>query len=126
MAIFTYNKRIKHVSDDSISVQFLKDNGILEGISYGFTTICGVRVDYWCNTKDSNPYFRVSYNVNERKYLSYPIKLEKTPCNFGGYRFWFICPLEIEGEICGRRVGILYYKNGVFGCRKCQEVPYKT
>jgi hypothetical protein len=47
------------------------------------------------------------------------IQISKTPCNYGGYRYWFIC-LK-----CGKRVGVLY-RHGVFVCRHCIGVNYQT
>lgn len=46
------------------------------------------------------------------------VKINKTPCNYGGFRYWFICPK------CNNRVAKLY-RNGIFVCRKCIGVNYK-
>jgi hypothetical protein len=51
----------------------------------------------------------------------YPVRLEWTPCNFGGERPWFICP----AMGCGRRVAILY-GGGLFVCRHCRELVYAS
>ena len=49
------------------------------------------------------------------------IPLVWTPCNFGSYRPWFLCPN------CGRRVLILYSKNGSpYSCRTCQNLTFKS
>jgi len=47
--------------------------------------------------------------------------------NFGGVRYWFICPLVINGRPCGRRVGKLYLPPGgkYFGCRHCYNLTYR-
>jgi len=46
-----------------------------------------------------------------------------TPCNFGGYRPWFVCP----GEGCGRRVAILYGPGpGQMLCRHCRDLTYAS
>ena len=42
----------------------------------------------------------------------------KTPCNYGGYRKWFLCPK------CSRRVGILYGTGKYFLCRHCYDLTY--
>jgi len=44
--------------------------------------------------------------------------LERTPCNYGGERTWFLCPH------CGRRVGVLYGADARFLCRHCYQLPY--
>ncbi len=46
-----------------------------------------------------------------------------TPCNFGGFRPWFVCP----GEGCGRRVAILYGPGqGQMLCRHCRNLNYAS
>ena len=50
------------------------------------------------------------------------IRLDSTPCKFGGRRLWFLCPI---GR-CGRRVGVLYLgSDGVFACRRCYRLAYE-
>ena len=39
--------------------------------------------------------------------------------HFGNFRRWFLCPS------CGRRVGILYYRNNL-ACRKCNNIVYRS
>lgn len=47
--------------------------------------------------------------------LSYPVRLSRTPCHFGGTRAWLHCPREA----CGRRVRVLYGGGRLFVCRAC-------
>ena len=56
------------------------------------------------------------------------INLETTPCNFGGKRWWFRCPLVKNGEPCGRRCFKLYDPPGqdYFGCRECYDLTYES
>ena len=42
-----------------------------------------------------------------------PVSLERTQCNFGGERLWFIC----TGAGCGRRVAVMYVPGSYFLCR---------
>jgi hypothetical protein len=37
-----------------------------------------------------------------------PIRLQTTPTQFGGRRWWFTCPLAVNGVPCNRRAGKLY------------------
>lgn len=48
------------------------------------------------------------------------VKLDSTPCNYGGERYWWLCPK------CGRRCAILYNLGLRFECRKCCELTYTT
>jgi len=47
-----------------------------------------------------------------------PIKLERTPCHFGGSRIWFRC------SGCDTRRAILYGLHGRFRCRSCHGLTY--
>lgn len=55
--------------------------------------------------------------------MDYPARLERTPCNYGGVRVWFRCP--VIG--CGRRTAVLY-GGRIFACRQCHRlsVPFCT
>src|SRR2546427_2601374 len=44
----------------------------------------------------------------------YPIFLDRTPCNYGGERVWFLCP----ARGCSRRVAVVY-GGSVFSFRDC-------
>ena len=43
---------------------------------------------------------------------------DRTPCNYGGERLWFLCPH------CGKRVEVLYGAGARFLCRHCYTLPY--
>ena len=51
--------------------------------------------------------------------VSLYVPIDWTPVHFGGRRPWFGCPR------CGRRVGLLYFAGGGFGCRKCLRLDYE-
>ena len=55
----------------------------------------------------------------ERREYSYPVRLDWTPCQYGGERPWFLCPS------CRRRVAILY-GGAVFACRHCYRLAYES
>ena len=109
MTALIYNKRLYIDSENSIDVHFFKNNGLLDTITSGQIVLKGVQIGFWLDTRSSEPYLRVYYKPSEKEYVSYVIELIKTKCNFGGYRFWFICPLEVNGNMCGKRVGVLYF-----------------
>jgi hypothetical protein len=58
--------------------------------------------------------------------VSYAVPLSWTPCNFGGWRPWFVCPGVVEGVSCGRRVAKLYLKGRYFLCRHCHDLAYSS
>ena len=56
------------------------------------------------------------------------IQFTTTRPNFGGKRWWFICPLIVNEFACGRRIGKLYLPPGekYFGCRSCHDLTYES
>jgi hypothetical protein len=78
------------------------------------------------------PFVRLNYAITDSQGNSMPydneISLITTPCNLGGVRYWFICPLSRNGLYCGRRTGTLYLASGgsYFGCRYCYDLSYES
>jgi hypothetical protein len=47
------------------------------------------------------------------------VSIERTACNYGGSRLWFLCPR------CGDRRAVLYGDGqSAFGCRRCMNLHY--
>lgn len=67
----------------------------------------------------NNAYSMQTHYSYRGKDYNYSIRLDKTPCNYGGYRYWFICPN------CNKRVGVLYCA-GLYVCRHCIGASYQT
>jgi len=72
---------------------------------------------------DHNPPEVISLTEPDR---GYKVRLEKTPCNYGGYRWWFLCPSWHYTQVCGKRVGVLYSVDNYFRCRECQNLTYES
>lgn len=88
-------------------------------------------VSYLVSTSADPPYCRLEYTATidqEKHDLAYKIMLRSTPCTFGGVRWWFVCPLVVDGRPCSRQVGKLYLPPGCryFGCRRCYQLSYKS
>jgi len=65
--------------------------------------------------------YRHKRGDEEWKDECYPVRIERTPCHYGGSRAWFICP----ARECSRRVAILY-SGGIFACRHCYRLAYPS
>ena len=48
------------------------------------------------------------------------VRIERTPCRYGGDRPWFACPL------CRGRVAVLFCFAGSFRCRACHGLAYAS
>jgi len=70
---------------------------------------------------DGPQWIRLHYAVNSKP-MDYKVNLISTRCNFGGVRWWWLCP------ITGRRVAKLYLPPGatVFAARKAYRLPYRS
>jgi hypothetical protein len=55
------------------------------------------------------------------------ISLVTTTPNYGGIRWWFVCPIDHGGRPCGERAGKLYLPTNasLFGCRSCFNLTYR-
>lgn len=72
-----------------------------------------------------NPHVQCKYTITDNwsgdsEHLDYQVKLLKTPCYFGGHRYWFACPK------CYSRVGVLYLVSRYFTCRRCNDLAYES
>lgn len=64
--------------------------------------------------------YRTREHVGDWTPAEYAVRIERTPCTYGGSRPWFLCP----ARGCGRRVAILY-GGAIFACRKCHCLAYR-
>jgi hypothetical protein len=81
----------------------------------------------------TQPQLRLTYawsnaRTGEEGTADYPVGLVATRPAFGGLRWWFVCPLVINGVPCTRRVGKLYLPPDAryFGCRHCHQLTYTS
>lgn len=72
-------------------------------------------------------YTMVDRNTSEETDFDYNVPLVSTPCNFGGVRWWFVCPPSVDGG-CGRRVAALYRAplRDYYACRHCLDLSYAS
>ena len=69
--------------------------------------------------KQTNQDF-IEFNYSYRgKAYNYSIQVSKTPCNYGHYRHWWLCPS------CSKRTGVLYCA-GSYVCRHCIGANYHS
>ncbi|MDQ1560066.1 MAG: hypothetical protein QOD32_3126 [Pyrinomonadaceae bacterium] len=79
----------------------------------------GWRVSYNL-VADDNPCLHLQFNHGLE--VKQAIKLDRTPLNYGGVRWWFICPE------CSRRVAHLHLPSRAFyfRCRHCYRLTYES
>lgn len=124
-----------------VELSWLKKQGYLpkDGYSYGnlhwsYNGSPNGNISFHVNTSsDVRPYLRLVYRArgdegasSEWKDMDYQFPLEKTPCRFGGHKWFVRCELSRNGVYCGRRVRILYQAGSYFGCRHCADLTYES
>jgi hypothetical protein len=67
---------------------------------------------------------KLNYRWNRSVDVCDYISLVTTRPHFGGLRWWFLCPLKVDGATCRNRVAKLHLRNGHFGCRSCHDLTY--
>jgi hypothetical protein len=82
-------------------------------------------------TLEAVPWLRLWYaftrtGSSQVHQADYCLRLTATRPRFGGLRWWFVCPLVVNGHGCGRRVGKLFLPPPglYFGCRHCYQLTY--
>jgi hypothetical protein len=91
-------------------------------------------VGYEVDTLDpARPSVRLWYSwvwatTRQQESADYRVRLTATRPHLGGLRWWFLCPLVVDGRPCGRRVGTLHLPPHAryFGCRHCHELTYTS
>ena len=63
-------------------------------------------------TWGDGPTITLHYRWRDSEDVRIPVRLQTTPTQFGGERWWFTCPLIVNGVACNRRAGKLYLPPG--------------
>lgn len=94
-----------------------------QGWTQGGRKISEVGYHVEAGTADGALQLRFDYRAADEP-ISYTVQLTSTPCHFGGFRWWFVCPVVR----CQRRCGKLYMPPGgrYFVCRVCADVAYAS
>jgi hypothetical protein len=98
----------------------------LDSITGETTSSLGYEVD---TTNPAHSWIRLFYTITRTgDKVDYTVRLTSTRPYFGGLRWWFICPLSVNGRICSRRVGNIYLPPYAqyFGCRHCYDLTYRS
>jgi len=135
MGRFLYTNRFTVSEVPSISIFWLNKSKFLKaGIHTGMKSYSsrgkdkGTIVFKVTMTEVNNEYIEIVYlpSSEKKKPLYYKAWITTTSCNFGGNRWWFLCPFVKNGIDCERRVGKLYLLDGVLACRHCHHLTYKS
>ena len=108
-----------------IDIRYMKKHGLLKpntrgSLSWTSRGEPSGDIRYTCYQNELQLHYRYRENGNDWKPVEQRIFLDRTPCNYGGSRPWFLCPR------CNKRVAVLYGYNALFLCRHCYKLPYES
>ena len=129
MGRYYWNRKTTIEECQSMNIHFLKEYGYLKLGEYKFGTMRWLRNgeergSISISVDAENSFLRVFYistdrQTGEKKEKDYNIFLTKTSCHYGGFRYWFICP------VCNKKMGTLHLKGkSDFTCRHCLNLSY--
>ncbi len=112
-------------SQRRLDIRWMKKQGYLRAGKFGFLS--------WSRRGEQTGVisFRVEQDQIMLNYRQRPrggewedveeiVRFDRTTCNYGGYRMWFLCPR------CWQRVAVLYGVGKYFLCRHCYELTYAS
>ena len=110
----------------SIDIRELPINRLLRiRSSFSKRWVSGPKViaELQATVREESAYFRYVSQCSDStdRSFDFTVKIERTTCHYGGSRTWFRCPMAV----CNRRVAVLYL-DGVFACRRCHTLSYRT
>ncbi|OPY81312.1 MAG: hypothetical protein A4E70_01330 [Syntrophus sp. PtaU1.Bin005] len=120
----SYSKKKTTESQHRIDIRWLKNHGCLNPGSIGSlswsyrgeqTGSIGYRME--ANRLILN-YRHRPHGVDWEQEVEQAITFDRTTCNYGGQRRWFLCPR------CWKRVAVLYGVEKFFLCRHCYRLTY--
>jgi hypothetical protein len=104
-----------------LDISCLRKNDLLRpGLSYTLYWESGSCIGIRTFHEELVLFYTIYRSKDHEALLRESVFLERTPCNFGGHRYWFVCPS------CGRRVAKLYGLGRHFLCRHCLNLAYSS
>jgi hypothetical protein len=114
-------------SQKQIDIRHLRKNGLLRpGYSGSLSWTRNGEKSGSIRFRVLNSFLTLEYSIRmhggDWEDVSQSVPLDWTPCNYGGKRPWFVCPIRE----CRRRVAVLYGSGKYFGCRHCNDLVYSS
>lgn len=128
-----YSKRMEVEQYRRFDIYWLKQNRYLTVENYPYNRTGAVSWKHNDSGRDfilnfsictllGNSYIELTYIQDQKdalqKKYQQKLTLNTTTCNYGKYRYWYICS-------CGKRVGVIYCRSYSFLCRNCHNLTYK-
>ena len=95
-----------------LSIRMLRMHGFFDSDKVASVQWSNQADEIVCSAKISTNLGDAPLLLLSCKDVEQKIKLTKTPCHYGGYRWWFECPVVKDGVYCGNRCAKLYLPPG--------------
>jgi hypothetical protein len=120
---YRWNKKTTMEETKRIDIRYMKNRGLLKPFKTGSLnwSVGGEPsgdIRYTCHHDYLQLNYRYRENGEEWQPVEEKVFFDRTPCNYGGERLWFLCPR------CGRRVVVLSGYGARFLCRHCYGLSY--
>ena len=122
---YRWSSKTTTESQHSIDIRWLKKQGYLRSgysgcLSWSWGGVQTGSIRYRIETDRMVLYYRHRPYGGKWENIEQVVSFDRTPCNYGGYRTWFLCPQ------CWRRVAVLYGAGKYFWCRHCYNLTYSS
>ena len=120
---YRWDSKTTTESQHRIDIRWLKKQGYLRpGTMGSLSWSCGSEqtgsIRYRMEADRMILNYRHRPHGGEWEPVEQTISFDRTPCNYGGHRTWFLCPR------CWKWVAVLYGAGKHFFCRHCYDLAY--
>lgn len=122
---YRWDKKSLTMEQKQIDIRWLKKQNYLQpGTSGSLSWSCNGESSGYINyvMEQDKMILQYRYRIRGEEWsdVEETVKFDRTPCNFGGDRKWFLCPR------CFKRIAILYGAGKYFLCRHCYDLTYDS
>lgn len=122
---YRWDKKTTLDETKRIDIRYMRKQGLLKpgyagSLSWSSRGKPSGSIQFACQQDYLRLNYRYQANGDEWTPVEEFICFDRTSCNYGGERLWFLCPC------CNRRVALLCLYRARFLCRHCHKLPYST
>lgn len=118
---------LKTTDFEKLDICQLKKEGLLTGANNTTVTFNdGTTAELYIYISPIHGYIYITMDdkVEEDK-REIHIRLDVSKCNYGNFRYWYVCPGTLKSA-CGKRVRTLYKMDNELACKECHDLIYPS
>lgn len=122
---YRWDKKTTLDETKRIDIRYMRKQGLLKpGYTGSLSWTSGGKpsgsIQFACQQDYLQLNYRYKANGEEWALVEEFICFDRTSCNYGGERLWFLCPC------CNKRVALLCLYRARFLCRHCHKLSYSS